>query len=75
MARKLETKVPTSQRTKEGFRLFKLRKHQGWTQNEMAVQFGVSIDSVVKWEMGTRNMSGSALKLLEILEKQFKSGE
>jgi len=72
MARKLETKVPKSKRTKEGMRLFKLRKRNGWTQGELAEQFGVSIDTVVKWEMGTRNMSGPAVKLLEVYEERLK---
>lgn len=69
MAKKLQTNIAKSERSKEGKRLFALRKKHGWTQKELAEKFGVTSDTVVKWEMGTRNMSGPALKLLEILEK------
>lgn len=72
MARKLESKVPKSKRTKTAQRLLALRKKMSWTQKELAREFGVQPVTVEKWEVGEREMSGPALKLLEIFEQNRK---
>lgn len=51
-------------------RLKILRETMGWSQSELARQFGVSSAAVNRWESGEIAMSGTALKLLEIFERK-----
>ena len=46
-----------------------LRKSLDMTQKEFAALTGASLATVRKWEQGKRYPSGSAAKLLEVLEK------
>ena len=47
-----------------------LRSRLGLTQEAFAKVMGVSrIATVSEWENGSRNPSGSAVKLMELLEK------
>lgn len=51
-------------------RLKLLRETMGWSQSELARQFGVSAAAVNRWESSEIAMSGTALKLLEIYERK-----
>ena len=51
-------------------RLKAVRETMGWSQSELARQFGVSSAAVNRWESGEIAMSGTALKLLEIYERK-----
>lgn len=46
-----------------------LRETMGWTMGQLARRFGVSPGAVSQWESGTQ-MSGPAIKLLEVYEKK-----
>ena len=51
-------------------RLKVLRETMGWSQSELARQFGVSPAAVNRWESGDIAMSGTAVKLLEVYERK-----
>ncbi len=51
-------------------RLKVLRESMGWSMSELARRFGVSHSAVSQWESGESQMSGPALKLLEMFEKK-----
>lgn len=51
-------------------RLKALRESMGWSMSELARRFGVSHSAVSQWESGESQMSGPALKLLEMFEKK-----
>ncbi len=55
-------------------RLQALRRLKGWSQRDMASEFGVSPSAVARWESGTRELQGVALKLLSIYELKEQSG-
>lgn len=74
MARKLQSKIPSSERTADAKRLLKLRKKMNWSQKQLAEAFGVNSTTVSWWENGERNMSRMALKLLEIYKSNEKDG-
>ena len=46
-----------------------IRKHAGLTQAEMAPLMGMSLSGYRKWEQGRRTVSGPALNLLRVIEK------
>lgn len=47
----------------------KVRKHIRLTQAEMAPLMGMSLSGYRKWEQGQRTVSGPALNLLRVMEK------
>jgi putative transcriptional regulator len=47
----------------------KLRNRLGMTQKDFAEQFGVSFQTVQKWEQGTRKPEGAANSFLAVIEK------
>lgn len=49
--------------------LKEFRKHHNLTQNDLADIAGVGIGTVQSWEQGYRNVSQSALKLIEGYKK------
>lgn len=55
---------------KDSQRLKKLRLEKGWTQRKTAEEFYVSPGTIALWETGERRISGPALRLIEIFEKQ-----
>lgn len=57
---------------KEGERLRLLREQLGLSQRELAVEFNVSSGAIALWETGAREMSGPALRLLELFEKESR---
>jgi transcriptional regulator with XRE-family HTH domain len=46
-----------------------LRIKLGWTQREMAKEFGVSPGAIALWEQGDRPIPGPVLKLLLFYEQ------
>lgn len=50
-------------------RVADLRRSLGLNQKEFAARIGASLSSLQKWERGERVPSGSAAKLLEVLER------
>lgn len=46
-----------------------VRKHANLTQAEMAPLMGMSLSGYRKWEQGQRAVSGPALNLLRVMEK------
>ncbi|MEG0023918.1 MAG: type II toxin-antitoxin system MqsA family antitoxin [Akkermansia sp.] len=46
-----------------------LRESLGMSQQEFAINLGSSITTVRKWEQGSRNPSGAAARLLDIIKK------
>ncbi len=69
MPRKLDLKIPLSQRTRNAKRLLALRKSMNLSQSDLAKYFGVTTGAVMLWEKGDRELHGPALKLLELFEK------
>ena len=55
-------------------RLTKLMDKKGWSQVELAEILGVSKGTITLWLQGERSISGSALKLLELYEKNKIKG-
>lgn len=51
-------------------RIRMLRESMGWSMRELAKRFGVTHGAVSQWESGESQMSGPALKLLEMFEKK-----
>ena len=45
-------------------KIMKLRKQQGWSQEELAMKLGVSRQSVSKWESGASDPSTTSLMAL-----------
>ena len=45
-------------------KIMKLRKQQGWSQEELAMKLGVSRQSVSKWESGASDPSTTNLMAL-----------
>jgi DNA-binding transcriptional regulator YiaG len=68
MAKKHELKVPKSKRSKDAKRILALRKRMGWSQLQLAEEFGVTAGAVNHWEMGTRAIPGPVLKLIGLFE-------
>lgn len=52
-----------------GARIKRLRRQKNWTQQDLASAFGVSKGTISLWEHGEMSIHGSALKLLELYEK------
>lgn len=48
-----------------------LRKELGLSQEAMARKFAVGPGTIALWELGKRNMSGPARKLLELLYQMY----
>ena len=46
-----------------------LRNRLGMTQKDFAVQFGISFQTVQKWEQGKRRPEGAANSFLTVLER------
>jgi putative transcriptional regulator len=46
-----------------------LRHRLGMTQTDFAEQFGISFQTVQKWEQGTRKPEGAANSFLTVLER------
>ncbi len=72
MPRKLDLKIPLSQRTRNAKRLLALRKSMNLSQSDLAKYFGVTTGAVMLWEKGDRELLGPALKLLELFEKMAR---
>ena len=53
-------------------RFVALRKKMGWTQEDAGDAFGVGKITISWWENGVRNLSGPAIRLLELYEKEAK---
>ena len=49
-------------------RLMKLREALGFSQREMAKEFGVTQGAIGLWERGERPITGPILKLMDIYE-------
>jgi len=49
-----------------------LRKHLGLTQEQMARACNVSVSTIRAWDQGLRKPTGSALRLLEVLEREHQ---
>jgi len=58
---------PLRQYSREDIKLIRMGK--GMTQNIFAKALGVSIKTVEAWEAGTSHPSGTASRLLELLER------
>lgn len=50
-----------------------LRKRIGFTQEEFAAKFGISLGTLRHWERGDRKPHGSALVLLRVIEKNDRA--
>jgi len=50
-----------------------LRKRIGFTQEEFAAKFGISLGTLRHWERGDRKPHGSALVLLRVIEKNERA--
>lgn len=50
-------------------RVAELRKSLNMNQKEFAARIGASLSSLQKWERGERTPSGSAARLLDVLDK------
>lgn len=62
--------TPTTFRNRDNnHNIAKLREERGISQQSFAKLLGVSLSTLTKWENGTRNPSGAAAKLLEIIKK------
>jgi len=44
-----------------------IRKREGWTQQKLADEIGVTVRTVKHWEAGTRSISLPAEKLLKLI--------
>ena len=69
MAKKFETKNKTK-RSELAERVLRLRKALGWSQARLAEEFYVTPATVAHWESDKRDISGSAIKLIEIYESR-----
>ena len=47
-----------------------LRKKVGLTQEEFAARFGISLGTLRHWERGDRRPHGTALVLLQVIDKK-----
>jgi putative transcriptional regulator len=47
-----------------------LRKKVGMTQEEFAARFGISLGTLRHWERGDRRPHGTALVLLQVIDKK-----
>ena len=50
-----------------------LRNRIGFTQEEFAAKFGISLGTLRHWERGDRKPHGSALVLLRLIEKNDRA--
>lgn len=50
----------------------RLRTQLGWTQSELGEHAGVGRTAVTLWELGKRNPSRAASRLLAMLQEQAK---
>lgn len=52
----------------------RLARHRlGLTQREFAAVIGTGVGTVRKWELGTRNPSGAARTLIEVIKREPKA--
>jgi len=50
-----------------------LRKRIGFTQQEFAAKFSISLGTLRRWERGYRKPHGPALVLLRVIEKEDRA--
>jgi DNA-binding transcriptional regulator YiaG len=63
-------KKPIQPNTDHRDRLKLLSEVMGWSPSELARRFGVTKSAVSQWLSGESQMSGPAVKLLEVFEKK-----
>ncbi len=73
MAKKFESKKSVK-RSDLAQRVLRLRKNFGWSQAQLAEEFYVTPATIAHWESDTRDISGTAIKLIEIYENKSKEG-
>lgn len=61
-------KKASKNREQSGSRLIRLREKLGFSQREMAKEFGVTQGAIGLWERGERPITGPIMKLIEIYE-------
>lgn len=72
MAKKFETKNK-AKRSDLAERVLRLRKTLGWSQARLAEEFYVTPATVAHWESDNRDISGAAIKLIEIYERKVRT--
>lgn len=70
MAKKFQTKK-TAKRSQLAERVLRLRKAFGWSQARLAEEFYITPATVAHWESDKRDISGAAIKLIEIYESKL----
>jgi transcriptional regulator with XRE-family HTH domain len=61
----------------EGFskKIKLLRSAQGWTQEELARNLGVTLNTVQRWEMGKNKPSPLAMEKIQSILKEISDGD
>lgn len=73
MAKKFERKKIVK-RSALAQRVLSLRKAFGWSQARLAEEFYVTPGTIAHWESDNRDISGTAIKLIEIYENKSREG-
>lgn len=73
MAKKFESKK-FAKRSDLAQRVLRLRKNFGWSQAQLAEEFYVTPATIAHWESDRRDISGTAIRLIEIYESKSKQG-
>src|SRR5262249_24492608 len=60
-----------STREREGQRVRGLRELFGWSQSQVAREFGVATAAVSHWEAGERTVPGPVLRLIDLYEEEL----